>query len=231
MQTNSPWPIIGFNNREIRTSYYKINENNSSLAVLFPGFSYSTEAPLFFFLEEFLIRFGIDILAIEYRYNEWPAFQTALGDEQDKWFAADVSMMMGSILANALAYKKIIFIGKSLGTTALLQVLNTVQNPERYAYIWITPGTSNSKIAESLEKDQHPSLIIGGTADHFFLLPEFRALEKLNPCITVQAIEGAGHMLEQANDMARSIDNIKLFLAYIEGFLTRIVGLKAIAAD
>lgn len=106
-------------------------------------------------------------------------------------------------------------------------MLNTVPNPERYVYIWITPGTSNLKIAERLEKDQHPSLIIGGTADHFFLLPEFRSLEKINPCITVRIMEGAGHMLEQANDMARSIDNIKLFLVYIEGFLTRIIGLKS----
>jgi hypothetical protein len=61
--------IIGFMNRDILCHY--LTNKNESIAIFFPGYGYSAEAPFFFYLLNILIENNYDVIIINTRYNEW----------------------------------------------------------------------------------------------------------------------------------------------------------------
>jgi len=130
--------ILAYKDRTISTKFIKRDSN--TLIVLYPGFEYSLNAPLFYYLIKELKGENFDILGIDYRYSEDPEYLKFPKEEQEKALYFDSHKISQYISENRKAYKRVIFIGKSLGTVFLLNQLKTGQIPRDSEVIWLTPA-------------------------------------------------------------------------------------------
>ena len=110
------WNIPGYNQQYVPNTYYKNKPNNDRLAIVLPGFGYSTSAPLLFYLKELLFQRSNDILSVDYSYNRNPDFLKADEDTQDRWFHQDIDAVYSEVIRH-LQYKELIL----MGYMALLQ--------------------------------------------------------------------------------------------------------------
>ena len=66
--------LTGVEGRIIQNIFWSQNDNSRKLALFYPGYRYPADGPLFHFLKLYLLSEGWSVLALEYRYNENPAF-------------------------------------------------------------------------------------------------------------------------------------------------------------
>jgi len=197
--------IIGYKGTEIKTK--DTIKNTDKIAVIYPGYRYGLEAPLFFYLEELLVQNGFDIIGLDYRYNENKEFIKADDDEKDKWFEYDCKAIGSEVFKAIGQYKEVLLIGKSLGTSAILNQINNSLVSEEYGIIWLTPGTSAHEIYKLLNVIRNRSLLISGTGDRYFNEKEINNINNDN--VTIKKVENAGHLFE-VEDVYKSIENISI---------------------
>ncbi|MCK4541301.1 MAG: hypothetical protein KAU17_03590 [Spirochaetales bacterium] len=104
------WNILGYDQQYVPNTYYKNKPNNDRLAIVLPGFGYSTSAPLLFYLKELLFQRSNDILSVDYSYNRNPDFLKADEDTQDRWFHQDIDAVYSEVIRH-LQYKELILMG------------------------------------------------------------------------------------------------------------------------
>ena len=68
MYSNEQWPIPGYRERPVPNTFYGKEPRNTRLAVTFPGFAYTSQAPLFRYLIQLLNDRGCDVLSVDYDY-------------------------------------------------------------------------------------------------------------------------------------------------------------------
>lgn len=219
MYSTESWKIFGYLNKFIPNIFYLNQTNNNRISVIFPGFGYSSEAPLLFYLKELIYQMGYDVLSVDYAYNKNNEFLQSDETTQDKWFQKDVEAVYAEVCQHK-QYKSLVLIGKSLGTTALLHLVNTGLQHSRVCFIWITPGTSHSVIAKTVSVLKNRSLIITGSKDPYYD-PKDYELIKSNLDADVKIFENAGHILEIENDIGASIDNVKRCISEVYSFLSK----------
>jgi pimeloyl-ACP methyl ester carboxylesterase len=209
--------ITDYKGNSIPNTYYIKRNKNNKLAITFPGYGYLAEAPLLFYLNEILFQLHFDVLSIEYAYKKNTEFKKATDLEQTKWFDFDI----GSIYKKIVDYKQydeLVLAGKSLGTTALLNMIRLGIPHVRQKYIWLTPGTAHTDIIITASNLNRPSLFIVGTADSFFRKEEYDLLKNI-PDIKIEVFPNANHSLEIDNDIDNSIRNIINYINAIRIFI------------
>lgn len=206
--------IVGYKDTEIKTK--DTIKNADKVAVFYPGYRYGLEAPIFFYLEELLAQNGFDIIGLDYRYNENMEFVKADDDEKDKWFEYDCKAIGSEVFKAIGQYKEVVLIGKSLGTSVILNQIKNFKIPEEYKIIWLTPGTSAHEIYQLLNIIKNRSLLMLGTKDRYYNEKEIHNINNDN--VTIKKVENAGHVFE-TEDIYKSIENISIVLKEIELFV------------
>lgn len=217
MKAIENYEIIGNDGRIINSIFWKNTEIQSKkLAIIFPGYRYPTEGPLNFYLKILFNKYGYDVLSIDYRYNENTVFQSLNDAEKDQYFESDQKYIFQYIRDN-YQEKSITFIGKSLGTSAIYEIVkNNINNKiiKDSIYLWLTPATKNKEIVDICVRNGLKSFYTIGENDPFFdkeLIStiDIDTFEKL-------IIMNAGHVLETEKDLEISIDNVKNVIIWIE---------------
>lgn len=213
---NEEISIIGFKHKPIKATLSRKDPGNRLLAVIFPGYGYTVQGPVLFYSKLLLENMGYDVLAVEYRYNEDEEFDSATDHEQDEWFRCDISAVVELLKANK-QYNQYVFLGKSMGTAALLHIAQTrLFTPAKY--IWLTPDDSFEDMVKYIDRSDLQSLIIGGGRDPYFR-PELRS--QLKGKAEIKVFNNAGHSLEEQNDVYASMENIKEAIAEIHKFILK----------
>jgi hypothetical protein len=207
--------IIGYKGTEIKTK--DTIKNTDKIAIIYPGYGYGLEAPIFFYLKELLVQNGFDIIGLNYRYNESKEFIKAAEDEKDKWFEYDCKAIGLEVFKAIEQYKEVVLIGKSLGTSVILNQIKSFKIPEEYKIIWLTPGTSAHEIYQLLNIIKNRSLLMLGTGDRYYNEKEIKDINNDN--VTIKKVENAGHVFE-TEDIYKSIENISIILKEIELFIS-----------
>lgn len=211
---NEDIQIIGYNGKPIKTTLIKNQMGNQMLAVIFPGYSYSVQGPILYFSRKLLENMGYDVLTVDYRYNEDREFVSAEDDIQDKWFNYDICSII-DMLKTYNQYKGYVFLGKSMGTTVLLNIAREGYfKPAKY--VWITPDCSFEEVINYINCSSSLSLILGGSKDSFFRQDLIREVKNN---VMIKVFSNAGHSLEKQNDVLASIDNVKEAIKEIQTFL------------
>ena len=177
------------------------------LVVLYPGMNYTLMGPLFSFLAQALEDSGWDVLGIDYRYHENPAFQKAAATEKDLWFAHDSESVGQWIRENTTAYRRKALVAKSLGTAMLVhQIEKDLMEPST-DLVWLTPGTSAGRICDVLETLPNRCLMAYGSADKYAIPVRVRKVDK-RPNVKVLEVPDAKHVFEVPGDIRRTMDNV-----------------------
>jgi len=175
-------------------------------------------APLLFALDQALEARGWTVIAIDYRYSEDPGFQAASDDEKDAWFEAD-ALAVGRWVAQRTQGCRVVYAGKSLGTSMLLHQVNAGLVAPDAELVWLTPGTRAPQVYQALRSLPQRSLVAYGTADPYAPQGDQRPVGL--PRVTLVEVPGAGHILEVPGDVRRSLshvaDVVEAVLAFVDG--------------
>jgi hypothetical protein len=146
---------------------FKFN-NNRVLGVIFSGFNYTYRNPLLYYSRNILFDHNIDYFGIDYKYYDDKYFMELNDEEQNKYFEEDTKIIIKKILEIQKHYKKIIFIGKSLGTNAINQCLRDDRIRNKSAVIFLTPWMEWENIINKIKNMENKILVIGSFQDKYY---------------------------------------------------------------
>ena len=208
--------IIDYKGNQIRT-ISELNKN-SQLVVFYPGYGYTLNAPVFFYLQELFSKKSFDILGIDYRYNENTGFLNATDEERDIWFEYDCNAIGKEVYSFSQAYSRVIYVGKSLGTTMLMNQLKSSLIQEKAEIIFLTPGTYTHETYSTIQKTKNRALIVYGNADKHYKKADIQLIKDRRDTF-IKEIENAGHVFEQEGNLKQSILNLTQVIAAIDDFI------------
>jgi hypothetical protein len=201
--------IRGYQNRPVPNTFLRQDGESSHLAILFPGYAYRADMPLFYYPTVMLIEAGTDVLVLEPDYFKQPGYR-------QEWLAADAveSFREG---AKQRPYQTLTLIGKSLGTLSIAHLLETA-SPENPRCIWLTPLLGDETVKRRLLDAENESLCVIGTKDRFYdegLLAEIGSRANVRNLI----VPNADHDLELPGDMEGSLHILLEVMKGIRSFL------------
>jgi len=217
MVSEQSWKIAGYEGRSVSNRVFSFGESNERLAVMLPGYAYSIAAPLFHYGGQLLSSLGFDLLAVDYRYNENREFRAASDDQRKRWFAFDVHAVYESVLGRA-RYKRLLFFGKSMGTIAMLDIIERPLPWEKTGFVWLTPAAAEGELLRALRRHAVPSLVVVGSKDHFYRQEEIEQLSALRH-VDTKVVEGADHGMEYPDQPLRSVRVLPEILDSIAQFV------------
>ncbi|MCK4516442.1 MAG: hypothetical protein KAU31_14365 [Spirochaetaceae bacterium] len=213
MWSNEKTDLYGHDSRSIYNRLYTHTEPTSHLTVVIAGFAYTIESPYLFYSKHVPYMHGNDILAIDFEYSRNRAFLELSDQEKDAWFHTEVSAI-ANYLQQQKRYRHLSFIGKSLGTTAVFQLLQDEDLRMRTtSAVWITPGEKRSEIARLMLNDTLRSMVVYGAEDRYAKDAPVTQLRN-RPNVDVLVIPGADHALE-TGDLKTSIKYLSQYLDHL----------------
>lgn len=208
--------LIDYKGNQIRT-IFRLN-NNSQIVVFYPGYGYTLDAPVFFYLQEFFAQKDFDILCIDYRYNENNDFLNSTDEEKDKWFQYDCNVIGKEVNSFSRTYNRIVYVGKSFGTAMLMNQLKNNLIQKKSEIIYLTPVTYGHGIYLTIQETRNRTLIVYGNADKYYNKNEI-ALIKDRKDTFLKEIKNAGHVFEEAGNIKQSILNLIEVINSIDSFI------------
>ena len=194
-----------------------ICNESDTLVIILPGLGYTLDKALLDYSKQLILDFKFDCLGIEYGFQ----VSRESFNRQDENDIRELLLETLDIIFSALElrrgkYKRIILIGKSLGTVLQSRIDKEIK--ENYDIhiknIYLTP--INATFKEKLDKE---GLIITGTKD---TLISSENLEKIkSEGLRVLGIEDAGHSLCIKGNVLRSIKALEIIIENIKDYLER----------
>ncbi|WP_294403183.1 alpha/beta family hydrolase [uncultured Clostridium sp.] len=177
----------------------RVIENGSDvLSVILPGIGYTLDRPLLDYSKKLCIEMGYDVLPIEY------GFQVARAHFDRERFDSIIDESMQLLkMAQLYQYKKVIFIGKSIGTVVqrILQKQLSHEGVElQFINIYLTPVDKTAELGICRN-----SLVFTGTSDPLISRESVCTIKDIDNINFIE-IEGADHSLNIKNDIVRSAE-------------------------
>jgi hypothetical protein len=176
-------------------SHKHIRNDNTSVAVFFPGQNYSCELPLLYYTGRSAFDAGHDLFMLEYGY------QSARTGFEDTKVDIVISECYNSIKQMINNYKNVVFVSKSLGTYIAGKTAELFSGTS-IRHVFLTPIRSSIPIIEKFG-----GLVVCGTKDQVFLETNIQQIEKF-PNTNVLRVKNANHALEVDN-LHDSLDILK----------------------
>jgi predicted alpha/beta-hydrolase family hydrolase len=176
-----------------------------SLAVVYPGLRYNCDKPLLYYTSQALSMRGVDVLQSWSDYNQ-AEIESLSQTDLTLRMVSDAQAMLATGL-QARPYKKLILVGKSIGSLVMAFILSQ-EPPLKIAYtIWLTPLLQIPFVTATIQNLTTPVIVAGGTADTTFD-PASVALLDRQPNLSLLRVEGANHNLEIPGDLRQSLTAI-----------------------
>lgn len=207
--------VSGYKNQKVPNMY--LDFGSDQLAIFLPGIGYTNDSPVLHYTGSYFMQKEFNILRVDYRYTDSDEFLNSTKDEQEHWLIEDVKPVVERILSEQ-NFKRIILIGKSMGTIALGEILCSITKLKDAEVIWLTPLLVHNELVDQILKINNRSLLIMGTEDHAYNVDQLeKILEKKN--VESFIIEGLNHSFEIENNIIESINKSKEILLKIMSFV------------
>ena len=207
--------IAGYKD-QIPNSLFGADESSEHLGIIFPGVGYSAQMPALYYPTEVLLALGADVLRLDHHYQR-SDFQALPNEDKTRWLEADALAVLKAALAIKV-YKRLTFVGKSIGTVALARILAELDSLDNVTFIWLTPLLKRAGLKETIARHPHKALFIIGSDDQHYdaaLLEQIRASTDGQ----VLLIKGAGHSLEIKGDVGASVRVQQRIVGAVERFI------------
>jgi len=200
--------------------FYRQQAETATLGVLLPGLNYSTRLPLLHYPRGLLLNeVKADVLQVDYEYHRIPGFLDLPAPVRNARMEGDILAVLEAALQQR-PYRRLILVGKSLGTLGISLVLPHLASrfPGAIRCAWLTPLLTDAALVDAVRQVQPASLFAAGTAD-----PYYRAdvLEELCTVTGGRAVlvPGADHGLEIPGDVERSLDVLRQVILAVKVFV------------
>ena len=192
------------------------DEPSEHLGIIFPGVGYSSQMPALYYPTEVLLTLGADVLRLDHHYRRTD-FQALPDEEKTRWLEADALAVLKAALA-VKAYKRLTFVGKSIGTVALARILSELPSLEHTDFVWLTPLLKLDGLKETVARYPHKALFVIGSDDQQY---DATLLEGIRASTNGQVLllGGAGHSLEISGDVAASVRVQERIVTTLERFI------------
>lgn len=176
-------------------SHKHIKNDNTSVAVFFPGQNYSCELPLLYYTGKSAYDAGHDLLILEYGYQSArTAFEEAKVDQLIHECYASINQIINN-------YNDVVFVSKSLGTYIAGKTAELFKE-RSIRHVFLTPIRSTITLIEKFG-----GLVVSGTKDPVFHEDDIEHIEGF-PNTEVLRIKDANHVLE-VSDLHQSLGILK----------------------
>ncbi|MCX6119890.1 MAG: hypothetical protein NT027_20335, partial [Proteobacteria bacterium] len=176
---------------------------SGALVIFFPGAGYRTDMPLLYYPMNHCLDLGMDTLSLNYNFkgidtkDRQRRYEETLNSIEDLIAAA----------CHFSRYSKIAFMGKSLGTKFMADVMKSSNQKVDLTLvsgsIWLTPLWNNHESFETMLACDASSLHIIGSLDPCYSVQLDRILQESGKIVKV--IDGADHGLDVPGDVNASI--------------------------
>lgn len=210
--------VPGYRDEPVPTVYLRQPGAADRIAVLLPGQGYTAEMPLFYYAEDVLIAAGADVLRVDYRYHQRPAFGQADQDERQRWLLTDATAVYRTARARR-PEAEIVLVGKSLGTISIAHLLASESSAAAVRAVWLTPLLHLGSVRTQIIRSGARSLVAIGSADPVYepaVLDQARAAG----CAVV-TVDGADHGFDIPGDVIASLRAVEAVVRDLEEFLRR----------
>ncbi|WP_425415147.1 alpha/beta family hydrolase [Priestia koreensis] len=196
---------IQLRNRVIPYTHTEVD--SKTVCFMFAGAGYKYDSPLFYYAKMMMLRNDIDIVRVDYAYDDQTLRKT--NEELTDIMMADIDPVIAEVLKNG-SYKETIFVGKSIGTLPMANVLMKREEFASSKMILFTPLLRAKSLFQSLLASSHQGLLVIGDQDHHYSAEKIEQLQHLH--FKIEVIKNADHSLDVDDyDARQSI----LFLANV----------------
>jgi predicted alpha/beta-hydrolase family hydrolase len=217
MATSTTLTIQGYRDEPVPNRLLRPEGAIDQLAVLLPGFGYTLDMPLFYYAENLVLERGWDVLRVAYAYNTRPEFQDLTKPERDRWLLEDTTAAWRAGLGRR-TYKRVVLIGKSLGTLAMGHLLTMADPPSNVGAVWLTPMLAEERLRQQIRQYAGSSLFVIGTADPHF---DPVVLEQMQVATIGEAVvvRNADHGMDIPGDPIASVRAVERVVEALSRFL------------
>jgi hypothetical protein len=209
-------PIIGYHDHVVPNRLRQSNRATGRLAMLLPGYGYTLDMPVFYYLENLCLDLGIDVLRVETTYNQNAAFRDTTEPEQARWVAADARAAWQAGLPQS-GYASAIVVGKSLGTLGMAALLaEPLSLPVPVQSVWLTPLLSGQTVRQALRQCGNAAQVVIGDADSLYDADVLTDLAGAG--VNVVVAPGADHGLDIEGDAVGSARLLARLITEIRDF-------------
>lgn len=210
--------ISDFKGQALPNTLLKQKGTTDHLALLFPGLNYSAAMPVLYYPGRILLERGADLLQVEYTYNRQPGFSALSDADQAAWQRADAAAALEAALAQR-AYQHITLVGKSIGTLAMGELVDSDPRLSKARCIWLTPLLTQDRLYEQIERGGQCGLFVTGTADAYYRPERLNHLVEIT-CSSSLVIAGADHSLEIPGNIWASLTALNELLRSVDDFMS-----------
>ncbi len=207
----------GFDGQPLRFDLSLPDRPGDDLTVLMPGYAYSVEMPIFYYLEQAALEAGSTVLRVLSNYSRVPDFARADDATQARWLTHDLTALIDAARSRRV-FDSVTLIGKSIGTVGMASLDPTLlagRWPPRL--VWLTPLLRDPAVLAAIRVAERPGLVVIGTEDGHYdeaLLDGLAALPHLSRSVHL----GADHSLDIPGDIDGSILTLRNVIADVRSF-------------
>lgn len=217
MRKPAPLEITGFEGQSVPNGFSRQEGETDTLGVVLPGRGYSCDMPLCYYASELLYEeLGTDLLEVRYDYR-----QVLMDEGFQARLVADVDAALRVALGQR-SYRRVILIGKSLGSWGVARVLLDANHPvhavETIDVVWLTPTLRVPPAVEGYQAWQKPSLHVLGDADVHYLPDAIAAIQAAGPA-RVEVIPGADHGMTSSKGLSQTLADLAQVMNAVQEFL------------
>lgn len=216
MYHNSKIEIYGDRQESVPNAFLRQDGDSQQLSVIFPGWGYTVDMPVLYYLTRIMLEYGSDVLLVKYAYNKNALFSTLTEEERECWLQADVTAAVAAGLEQR-TYVRVTLIGKSLGTLAMGHLVSSQINLPNPECLWLTPLLTNERLYHQILHCRCKSLFVIGTADPFYRQERLDAVVRATDGQSL-LIPQANHGLELAESINGSVDILKTLITAVTCF-------------
>lgn len=216
MVNPTPLTITGYDNQPVPHTFVQQEHDTQHLAIVFPGWGYTSHMPLLYYPRRLLLDMGADVLRVEYEYMH-TRFRSLPKPEQHQWLFTDV-LAAYDVAIQQRPYTHLTLIGKSIGTLALGHLLTTRSSLSITRYVWLTPLLRDATLRMQITNHPHRALFVIGTQDYEYDQALLASVEQATDSESV-VIDQANHSLEIEGDLGASLQAMAQVIHAIQHFI------------
>lgn len=180
---------------------------SETLTVVCPGAYYTAEMPMLYFARAVALQWGSDTLNVRYCPVALPKAGDEAGAER---LVVDARRAVEACM-DQQGYRRLLFVGKSLGTLIAGRVGEIVAKPGT-KYLFLTPVSATLPHIR-----KQTCCVICGLQDPYFTGVDIE-VAKSSPGAQVHVLNGVGHRLEVEDSFRASLRVVELAMAEWEAF-------------
>jgi hypothetical protein len=196
-------------------------QNNKSefLGVIFSGLGYSYKNPLLYYSRNLILENKIDYFGIDFNYTKNKTFMALDRESRIKYYHDDNEVILNKVLELSSNYKKLILIGKSLGTSTINHCIHNDFIRIKSALVLLTPSNEWEGFVDEIVNLENRIFVAGSLSDKLYKVSNLPLIYKKKN-INVFELRTGDHSLESDNTID-DIEQVKTVMKILRKFILK----------